>query len=157
MVTGQITEQEFVAAYSLHRRKTVFFIKLIAGIAIIIGIATLFFSPGKAGLLMVFCALGGLLGEFIQDRLFLPPKLRRLYAQARGRVDLKYAWDDQKLFLSSAHGQAARPWSDFLKARESGELILLYFNDEAFEIVAKRWFADADDLGSFRSHLTFVS
>jgi hypothetical protein len=157
MVTGQITEQEFVAAHILHRRKTVFFIKLIAGIAIIIGLAISLISPSKTGALFVFGALGSLLGEFIQDRFFLRPKLRRLYAQIKGRVDLTYSWDDKKLFLSSAYGQAARPWSDFLKARESGELILLYFNDALFEIVAKRWFADAGDLDAFRSRLKFVS
>jgi hypothetical protein len=157
MVTGQITEQEFVAAYTLHRRKTVFLIKLIAGIAFMIGLAILFFSPSRAGVLFVFCALGSLLGEFVQDRFFLRPRLRRLYAQTRGRVDLTYSWDNQNLFLSSAHGQAARPWSDFLKARESEQLILLYLNDVVFEMIAKRWFGNAGDLAAFRAHLKFVS
>jgi len=157
MVTGQITEQELVAAHVLHRRKTVFFIKLIAGIAFVLGLVMLFFSPGRTGALFVFGALGSLLGEFIQDRFFLRPRLRRLYRQTKGRVDLTYAWDDQKLFLSSVHGQAARPWRDFLKARENGELMLLYFNDASFEIVAKRWFGNAGDLDAFRSHLKFVS
>lgn len=155
MVTGQITEQEYLAAHALHRRGLRKRINMIGFGAIVLGGAALFVFPPKAGVLLVCAALGGLLGESIQSRLVLPARLRRLYAQVRGRVDITLDWDDEKLILTSEYGQAARRWNDFVKAKESQDLILLYFNDALFEIVAKRWFNDAD-LRSFRMHVHFV-
>ena len=51
----------------------------------------------------------------------------------------------------------ARSWSDFLKAKENDELILLYINNVRYEIIAKRWFGDASGLNTFRAHLKFVN
>jgi hypothetical protein len=157
MIVGQVTEKEYIAAHTLHRRKMQSLVKQATLIVFIVGIVLFFAFSAKSGLILVCAALGGLLGEFIQNRFILPSKLRRLYAQVRGRVDVTYSWDKEKLFLSSAHGQAARSWSDFLKAKENDELILLYINDARYEIIAKRWFGDASDLNTFRAHLKFVS
>lgn len=156
MVTGQVTEQEYVAAHALHRRRLQTLIKRISLGAIILGAVALFTFPTKTGFLLVCAALGGLLGEFIQSRFILPARLRRLYAQVRGRVDITLDWNEEKLFLTSEYGHAARPWTDFVKAKESKDLILLYINGALFEIIAKRWFSDDADLRSFRSHLHFV-
>jgi hypothetical protein len=60
------------------------------------------------------------------------------------------------LFLASEHGEAARPWSDFTKAREDNDVILLYYNDAFFEIVSKRWFGNQAQLDEFRRHLRLV-
>jgi hypothetical protein len=157
MIIGQVTEKEYIAAHTLHRRKTQSLLKRITLIVFIIGIVLFFSLSAKLGVVLVCVALGGLLGEFIQNRFILPSKLRRLYAQIRGRVDVTYSWDGEKLFLSSEHGQTARCWSDFLKAKENDELILLYINDVRYEIIAKRWFSDASDLDMFRAHLKFVN
>jgi len=157
MITGQVTEKEYIAAHTLHRRKMQFLVKKLTLIAFIIGIVLFFAFSARLGAVLVCAALGGLLGEIIQSRFILPSKLRQLYAQVRGRVDVTYSWDEEKLFLTSEHGQAARSWTDFLKAKESDELILLYINDALYEIIAKRWFGDASDLNAFRAHLKFVS
>lgn len=157
MIIGQVTEKEYIAAHTLHCRKTQSLLKRITLIVFIIGIVLFFALSAKFGLVLICAALGGLLGEFIQNRFILPSKLRRLYAQIRGRVDVTYSWDGEKLFLSSEHGQAARSWGDFLKAKENDELILLYINDVRYEIIAKRWFGDASDLNTFRAHLKFVN
>jgi hypothetical protein len=157
MITGQITEEEYIAAHTLHRRKTQSILKRITILVFIIGIILFFALSAKLGLVLMCTALGGLLGELIQNRLILPLKLRRLCAQIRGRVDVSYSWDGEKLFLSSEHGHAARSWSDFLKAKENDELILLYINDVRYEIIAKRWFGNASDLNAFRAHLKLVN
>jgi len=156
MIIGQLTEKEYIAAHTLHRRKTQSLLQRITLIVIIIGIILFFALSAKLGVLLICAALGGLLGEFIQNRFILPSKLRRLYAQIRGRADVTYSWDAENLFLSSEHGHAARSWSDFLKAKENDELILLYINDVRYEIIAKRWFGDASNLNTFRARLKFV-
>jgi hypothetical protein len=156
MITGQVTEQEYIVAHTLARRKLVSVINWGALMACLIGAVLVFTYSFKAGFLLLCAAVGGFLGEFIQSRFIIPARLRRLYAQVRGRVDLTYSWDDEKLFLSSSHGHAARAWTDFTKAKENDEVILLYFNDAFYEIIAKRWFANASDLAAFRTHLSFV-
>jgi hypothetical protein len=156
MITGQVTEQEYISAHRLHRRRMVAALNLAMIIAAAIGIALAFTASRKWGMVLLFGGIGGLFGEFFQDRISLPARLRRLYAQVRGRVDVSYAWDDEQLFVTSEHGSAQRMWTDFWKARENGDVILLYVNDARFEIVARRWFGDAGELADFRRHLRFV-
>lgn len=156
MITGQVTEQEYITANRLARRKIVSIINWAVLMACVIGAVLMFTYSFRAGFLLLCAAVGGFLGEFIQRRFIIPARLRRLYSQIRGRVDLTYSWDDEKLFLSSSHGNAARAWTDFRKAKENDEVILLYFNDALYEIIAKRWFTNASDLAAFRTHLSFV-
>jgi hypothetical protein len=122
MITGQVTEQEYVSAHRLHRRRMVAALNLAMIVAAALGIALAFTASRKWGMVLLFGGIGGLFGEFVQDRIFLPSKLRRLY----------------------------------VKARENGDVMLLYVNDALFEIVAKRWFGNAGDLDDFRRHLRFV-
>lgn len=156
MIIGQVTEQEYIAANMLHRRSFQSLLKRVALVVFIVGIALFFAYSKRLGFLLVCAVLGSLIGEFIQSRFILRPKLRRLYAQVRGRVAVSYSWDEEKLFLTSEHGHAARSWSDFVKAKENDELILLYFNNELYQIIAKHWFRDASDLHAFRTHFHFV-
>lgn len=157
MIIGQVTEKEYIAAHMLHRRKMQSLVKQITLIALVIGIVLFFAFSARLGVLVIGAASGGLVGEFIQSRFILPSKLRRLYAQIRGRVDVTYSWDEKKIVLTSEHGQVARAWTDFLMAKENDNVILLYINEALYEIIAKRWFGDASDLNRFREHLKFVS
>jgi len=156
MITGQVSEQEYVSAHRLHRRRLVTALNLAMVITAVLGCALAFTASQKWGMVLLFGGLGGLFGEFFQDRISLPSRLRRLYSQIRGRVDVSYSWNDEQLLVASEHGSAQRAWTDFLKARENHDVILLYVNDARFEIIAKRWFSDACSLDDFRRHLRFV-
>jgi hypothetical protein len=157
MITGRVTEKEYIAAHRLHGRKMQSVLRQSTLIVFLIGIVLFFAVSAKVGVIVICAALGGLLGEFIQSRFILQPTLRRRYAQVRGRVDVTYSWDEGKIFITTEHGHAARSWTDFIKAKENDELILLYINDALYEIIAKRWFSDASDQNTFRKHLKFVS
>lgn len=157
MITGQITEQEFIGAHYLHRRQLAARIKLVALLVFALGLVLYVAVSNRWGVILMCAALGGLLGEFVQNKFILPAKLRRLYAQVRGRVDITYSWDGEKLFFATERAKGARPWADFPKAKENDELLLLYINDVLFEIISKRWFGDARALDDFRAHLHFVS
>ena len=91
MIIGQVTEKEYIAAHTLHRRKTQSLLKRITLIVFIIGIVLFFALSAKLGVVLMCAALGGLLGAFVQNRFFMPSKLRRLYAQIRGQVDVTYS------------------------------------------------------------------
>jgi hypothetical protein len=157
MITGQITEQEYIAAHALDRRKAQLFFVWFMVVGFITG-TVLFFTISKSfGVIFMCAATGGLIGDLIQSRFFHRSKLRRLYAQVKDKVEVTYSWDNEKLILSSKYGQVTRPWTYFLKSIEHEELILLYINDVLYEIIAKRWFSCATDLNAFRRHTGLTS
>ncbi len=156
MITGQITEAEFVAAHQLHRRKIAFVLSVVTLIAASIGVVLFFTASKKLGLILFMGGIGGLIGELIQSRIFLPLRLRKLYGQVKGRTDLTYSWSSDALSVRSDHGNAERPWADFIKARENGKVFLLYFNDARFEIVSKQWFHTPEQIDDFRKNLDVV-
>jgi hypothetical protein len=156
MITGQIPAGEYVTAHQVHRRKVAFVMNMVMALVFVAGALVFMAISKKWGIIIAVCGLGGLIGEFAQNRIAMPARLRRLYAQTKGRVDVTYSWDAEKLFLASEHGEAARPWSDFTKAREDNDVILLYYNDAFFEIVSKRWFGNQAQLDEFRRHLRLV-
>jgi hypothetical protein len=156
MVTGQITEAEFIAAHQLHRSWVAFAVNVITLISASGGLILFFTVSKQLGFMLLLGGIGGSIGELAQSRLFLPLRLRRLYAQVKGRTDLTYSWNTETLNLKSDHGSAERPWTDFHKAKESDKFFLLYFNDSLFEIVAKRWFQTPEQINEFRQNLKVV-
>lgn len=156
MVKGKVSIDEYIAAHRLHRRRIATAMRWGLALLAAASVPLSFLVSPKWGVVLAGAAIGGLVGETIQSRLFLPLKLRRLYSQVRNRTDVTYAWDAEKLILDSPRGHVERPWRDFLKAREDGQVILLYHNDALFEILAKRWFDGRSDLDAFRSHVRFV-
>lgn len=156
MITGQVSEKDYISAHRLHRGRMAAALYRAMLVAVAAGLALAFTVSQKWGMVLLFGGIGGLFGEFAQDRIYLPARLRRLYAQVKGRVDVSYSWNDELLFVTSERGNGQRAWNDFLKARENVDVILLYVNDALFEIVSKRWFRDAGDLQDFRRHLRFV-
>jgi len=156
MITGQVTEAEFIAAHQLHRHRTAIMLSVVTAIASLVGMALFFTVSKKVGLMLLLGGTGGLIGELVQGRIFLPLRLRRLYAQVKGRTDLTYSWNSETLSLRSDRGNAERPWADFRKAKENDRLFLLYFNDAIFEIVSKRWFHTPEQIDDFRQNLKVV-
>ena len=156
MITGQVSENEYVVAHQVHRRRVAFAMNTIMFIILTVGVLLFITTSKQWGMILAMGGIGGFAGEFVQGRIALPARLRRLYAQTQGRVDVTYSWDADNLFLTSEKGQATRRWSEFRKAREDEDVILLYYNDALFEIVSKQWFRDRLQIDDFRGHLKFV-
>ena len=150
MITGIVSEQEYVAAHSLHRRPVAVAVNGFMVALLAIGLVLAAIGVGMLSYVLIFGGIGGLLGEAAQARLYLPAKVRKLYAQFKG-VDAPttYTWDDSTLEVKSERGAGRRNWTDLHKVGESGELILLYTTDHLFEIVPKRWFADTAQMTEF--------
>jgi hypothetical protein len=156
VITGQVLIDEFISAHHLHRRKAVLVVDSIAAIIAVTGIVAFFITAEHWAIVLIEAGVSGLIGEFIQRRVYLPMKLRRLYSQIKDRTDVTYHWDDEKLVLTSKRGSAERSWGDFTKARENQDVILLYYNDALFEILSKRWFHERKHIDDFLRHLTLV-
>ena len=152
MITGQVSVDEFISAHHLHRKKSVLVADTIAVLVFITGVIVFFTTSKHWGMILVEAGIGGLIGEFVQRLVFVPWKLRRLYAQVKNRSDVSYSWNDEKIFLSSQRGNVERLWDDYTKAKENDEVILLYYNDALFEILSKCWFRERRQMDEFRRH-----
>lgn len=151
MITGQVNEAEFLRAHRLHRRKPAVVVNVALLCLAVVAAVVFVVASRKLGTILMFAVVGGLVGEAIQGRLLIPRRLRKRYRQRRGRTDVTYSWDASTLLIRSEHGEAARPWTTFVKAREDESVILLYLDDAHFEIIAKRWFHSPAQLDDFRS------
>jgi hypothetical protein len=153
MITGSIAVDDYLAAQRLHRRLKVrrHFIFGVAAIAI--GILLLIFSDYLDDLLSYLIIAGGL-GAFLGEAInawYIPRRTRKLHAQQKElHGTFTYSWDAQGLEANSVAGHTRRDWSIYHNVREDDHVVLLYHNDNLFEMIPKRWFADGAVLEQFR-------
>lgn len=156
MITGCVSEAEFIEAHRLHRRRFAVGVNAAMACLAVAGVSMFLAVSRKWGVMLVFGAIGGIIGEMVL-RLYLRRRLRKLYAQLSGRTDVSYSWTAETLSIRSEYGHAERPWSVFVKAKENEQVLLMYLNDALFEIIAKRWFPSPEALEDFRSRLNLVN
>ncbi|MCI2263466.1 YcxB family protein [Xanthomonas indica] len=156
MISGSITVEDYLAAQRLHQRCALRRV-LLAMAALLLGGLMLFaFARHGSGMAMLGIVLagaggGGLIGQTIQSAWTMPRKVRRLYAQqAALRHRLTYRWDEAGLEVTWADGHVRRSWRDYVRYRESSQVLMLYQNDILFDLVPTAWFADAAQRDAFR-------
>jgi hypothetical protein len=155
-ITADVNERDYVTAHVLACRKIESTIKRILVLVLLCGLLSFFLSSWETGLRIMLAVCGAYAGHLLQYRVYVPWKARRLFTQTRDRIEGSLYWDSDNLHFSSLQAQAAIRWDSIIKARENDEVMILYFNDAQFQIVAKRWFDKEGDLASFRTHLHFV-
>ena len=150
MITGVVSEQEYVEAHGLNRRPVAVAMNWAMVAVLIVGVVLAALGVRLWSYVLIFGGIGGLLGEAAQARLYLPAKVRKLYAQFKG-VDspTTYTWDNSIFEVKSERGGGGRNWTDLHKVGENDALILLYTTDHLFEIVPKRWFANTAQVSEF--------
>lgn len=153
MITGVVSEQEYVEGHSFHRRPVAVAMNWVMVFIFGVGLVLAFLGGGRWGYILIIGGLGGLLGEAVQARVYLPGRVRKLYAQFKG-VDspTTYTWDHSIFEIKSERGGVKRNWTDLHKVKENEDLFLLYTTDHLFEIVPKRWFANTEEVSEFRRY-----
>lgn len=142
MISGRLSEDDFLAAQRLHRRRCSRGVTTTLLVVALVGIVVLYAASRAIGVVLVFAAVGGLLGEAVQNGLLLPRQARRLYRQcAAYRQSFDYSWDEDWLSVTSESGNGRRRWSDYIRYREDERVFLLYHADNLFEMLPKAWFA----------------
>ncbi|MFC6842221.1 YcxB family protein [Xanthomonas theicola] len=152
MISGIISLDDYLAAQHLHQRRPLRRALTLMAALLLVGMSLAAFGSGDTVPLIGFVLSGGcLIGLALLYGWKLPRKLRRLHAQqAALRHAITYAWDDNGLEVTWSGGQARRPWTDFIRYRESPQVLLLYHNDMLFDMVPTPWFADAAQRETFR-------
>lgn len=151
MISGRLSEDDFLAAQRLHRRRCSRGVTTVLLVVALVGIPLLFTDGLATGVTLMIVAICGLLGEALQSRLLLPWQARRLYRQcAAYRQSFGYSWDEESLSVTSESGHARRRWSDYVKFREDERIFLLYHADNLFEMLPKAWFAGTPQIEAVR-------
>ncbi len=152
MISGVVTEKDYIDAHILHRRPVAVAVNWTMAAILLVGVLLLLFGIRMWGLMLSIGGIGGFIGEAIQAHLYLPAKVRKLYAQFKGiDTPVTYRWDTSTLTVQSERGGGDRKWGDFLKVKENDRLFLLYSTDLLFEIVPKVWFANPEQMAEFRA------
>jgi YcxB-like protein len=151
MITGVVSEQEYVEAHTLHRRSIAVATNCVMVAILGVGVVLASFGVRPWGLILILGGIGGLLGEAAQARLYLPGKVRKLYAQFKGiEAPITYRWGASTFEVKSERGGGTRNWTDLHKIKENDELFLLYSTDALFEVVPKKWFESTAQMSEFR-------
>ncbi|HEV2612568.1 MAG TPA: YcxB family protein [Noviherbaspirillum sp.] len=141
MITGVVSEKNYLDAYRLHRRPVAIAVNWTAGLVAMLGFVLTVLGVKPWGIVLAFGGIGGLIGEAIQSYLYLPRKVRKLYSQYKGiDAPITYRWDSKRFSVHSDRGNGDRNWESLVKVRENNELFLLYTTDALFEVVPKAWF-----------------
>ena len=117
----------------------------------VVGLTMILAGNFRWGIIVLGTSIGGLVGEFMQSHVFLPHKVKKLYAQYKGITSpITYEWDAERLIGSSERGHGEKQWKDYAKVRENNRVFLLYITDYLFEVVPKEWFSESEKLEEFR-------
>ena len=151
MISGTLSEDDYLAAQRLHRRAYVRRQSLVLAALLPIGLIVAwagYFLPGAA---LLGAGVGGFIGELFCSRFSIPRRHRRIYRQQVSlRSPYTYSWDSECLSVVSETGQARRPWSDYVRSKENDEVFLLYHSDTMFEVIPKVWFQGREQAEAFR-------
>ncbi|WP_254460733.1 YcxB family protein [Xanthomonas sacchari] len=156
MISGTITVEDYLATQRLHQRRALRRLMLAMAVLLLIGLTLCAFARHGSGMAILGVVLagaggGGLIGQTIQSAWTMPRKVRRLYAQqAALRHRLTYRWDEAGLEVTWADGHVRRSWRDYVRYRESPQVLMLYQNDILFDLVPTAWFVDAAQRDAFR-------
>lgn len=151
MITGTISFSDYLSAQRLHRAASVRWYYLAALVAIAIGAGIYCSFSQSAGLIIASAGIGGLVGELVVARVFLPWRVRRLYAQQKDLASpFTYSWTSAFIEARGISGHSKRAWESYAKYKEDERLFLLYHADNLFEMFPKSWFRDQSQIREFR-------
>jgi hypothetical protein len=103
---------------------------------------------GKGVLLLIPLAwLLGLLGYLY----YVPSRARKLFRE-RKHKSTEISWDEKAFTLITDNSYSRTPWSDFIKWRESKNVILLSLSRQLYLNIRRRAFAPPE-LSDFIQHL----
>jgi hypothetical protein len=103
--------------------------------------------PIVVGPLLVWLLLG----------VILPRSTRKAFdQQKRFHVPTDFEFSATEFRATNEFGDIRLPLNGFVKWRENRDLAILYMNDRMYQIVPKRFFANADDFERFKAHLAAI-
>jgi hypothetical protein len=156
----QLEEQDYVDAALSAATPTAQYITLTLALLLGALVLTGFFAThgyAREAIIGFGVLLGALLGMFIEQRLTIPRKARKVFYQQGLNKSFELEWNDEGIFGASANGSFTIPWSEIWKVRVLEKQILLFLSDVNFVMVPNRFFPDTSTLGTFKNLLGRVT
>lgn len=151
MISGTLSENDYLAAQRLHRKEYVRRQSLILAALVLIGLIAAWAGYLLAGAALFGAGAGGFIGELFCAKVLMPRKHLRIFRQQVSlRSAYTYSWDSECISVVSEAGQAKRPWRNYIKSKESDDVFLLYHSDAMFEVIPKVWFHSLEQAEEFR-------
>lgn len=154
--TLTVSVQDVVSAYRLHATPK----PSIAAIFLLLATAGIGVSYSMH-LAPIGAALGAAVGMYgwlaVLFFVIIPYRSRRIYRQQKSlHLEHQFEWDDQFLYFSSQDYEGKIRWADFIKVKESCNMLLLYRSDALFQMMPRRCFSSGKSFEDFKSHLSLV-
>ena len=151
---GQLTAEDLVRGYALHRRRARNTPRLVAlwiG-TVVVTVAVLRLWPPSKGILLgvagTLCVISVVVSGVVSRR------LRRYYQESRAaQAPFRSRLDAVGFETASDADVNRRPWSELRKWREDSEFILLYESTDLFRIIPKRLLQEPGQLEEARRML----
>jgi hypothetical protein len=149
---GQLTADDLVRGYALHRRaarRTPRLIALWIG-TFLTTIVVLRLWPRSTGTLWGVAGTLLVVGV-VAARVLVPRRLRRLHEENRAvQAPFRSRLDESGFETLSESDVSRRSWSELRKWREDAEYILLYESTDCFRIIPKRLLQGPEQLEEAR-------
>ncbi|KAB7772275.1 YcxB family protein [Xanthomonas maliensis] len=151
-ITASISLEDHMAAQRLHARHQAVRASVFLGVLLLVGLGLLLSGAGKVfGAMLLGGCGGGVVALAVLHLWGIRWRVKRLHAQHVAlRHTYTYSWDEDGIEIRWSAGHLRRPWSDYLRCRENARILLLYHNDQLFELFAPHWFADKAQYEAFR-------
>jgi hypothetical protein len=152
MIIATVTVDDYIAAHRLHLERRIRLLYVAWAVLVVAGIAAALAGQKFWAPVLILCGLGGLLGQWWDDRVGLPKKVRKLYDQYEGIGDpTEITWTPELVEARAPSGQGARKWKNYVRVKENDRVILLYITDQLWQVFPKSCFTDVQ-LKEFRGH-----
>jgi hypothetical protein len=84
----------------------------------------------------------------------IPYQLGRVFKQQKDlSAPFEIELTDEEFYFRNEFGNSRMPWGDFVKWKESADLLLLYRSNAAFHLLPKRLFTSGQEMEYVLSHL----
>lgn len=153
MITASLTVEDYIAAHRLFYRRVRTQFYRASALTLFIGLLFALKESGNWPQIVIWAGVGGLIGNWWEDRFGLPQKVEKLYGQFKGISEpLTFSWDSEHIEGQSTEGHGKRKWTDYVRFREDETVFLLYITDHLWHVYPKRWFGNPSQLEEFRKY-----
>ena len=84
---------------------------------------------------------------------FVRYRCKTIYRQQKNLHNpYELLWDNEFVYMNTEYGDIRTPWQDFRKFKFNESLVLLYYSDALFNLVAVRDFENSAQKDDFLSH-----
>ena len=153
LITATLSVDDYIAAHRLLRRKRRPIAYVVGGLVAAIGLVIALAGVQALGAVVMFAGIGALLGHAWHDRRYVLRNARQLYGETLAfSRPFTFTWDAEAIQGLGANSVGRCRWDELVRYEECEKVMVLFVDEDAWQVYAKKWFTDAAALEDFRAH-----